>query len=209
MSSYRGLLKQQKENLLFVDPSIDCTGYSAWELSDTTVRLLAFGAINALKSDQRLTDRVSYMVDCVRIQRDAHACKWVCVEQPPQTIYGYQQMAPERIVARAQSVFKTVAVAMSILSSLRENKRPDPVAFFPRHWELSPKARGNRPVKEWSMDQANILIRDYSVDRESRIYLTTKKDENIADAICMGWFMSHKFMEAASPTAWSKQHLTE
>jgi hypothetical protein len=117
-------------------------------------------------------------------------------------------MPPERIVARAQSVFKTMGVTMGLLTGLRSNRLPDPVPFFPRHWEPSDKARGKRPIKEWSLDQANCLIRDFS-DTDERVYLTTKKDENIADAICMGFIMSHKFLDAASPTAWSKDHLTE
>ena len=89
------------------------------------------------------------------------------------------------LIARAQSVFKTIGVTYTLYTRLRRFTGVNVYLIDPVKWqERSAKARGELDIKEWSLRLANTLLATASTLEAN---LHTKRDENIADAICMGY----------------------
>lgn len=133
-----------------------------------------------------LEDRFREIKEQVEIVLRMDEATELAVEVPPDTIYGYKRLKKEQIVARAQSLFRTFGLAYFLIGSLR-SQVDETHAVYPSQWEPSKKARNNIPIKQWSLARANILLKENS----QLGLLSTSEEENIADAINLGWKLIH------------------
>lgn len=169
---------------LSIDPGINVTGFSRYDVSLTGIsKLVRYGAIIPPESENNY-EQINYIVDSVSGFDKDFKPGFILVEQPPSTVYGGKQLSKDMLIARAQSVFKTVAVAASILATLRHTSRALRVPILPVQWQENIKRHKGLTSKEWSLREANkILIADMQRPANT---LHTKQDENIADSITMG-----------------------
>ncbi len=91
------------------------------------------------------------------------------------------------IIARAQSVFKTIGVTYSLYARLRQLMGISLYLVDPVTWqERSRKKREGLDIKDWSLQVANGII-NHCTNPAIPGELHTEKDKNIADAISMGY----------------------
>lgn len=171
-----------------IDPGVNATGYAVYQTSLAGIsKLIRYGAAVPPENFQTEHERTAYIVDklqSVLIEVESAFCY---VEQPPFTLYNQKSLSNDRLIARAQSVFKTVAVCFSLLTMiryLRLNRKCIPYPLFPTQWQLSKKQRGGLDTKEWSLKIANVILTN-DMARPPNV-LHTAQDENIADAVVMG-----------------------
>lgn len=89
------------------------------------------------------------------------------------------------LIARAQSVFKVIGVTYAIYVRFKELTGLNIFLVNPATWqERSKKLRGDLDIKDWSLKLANSVIANNS-DQVPDLH--TAADENIADAISMGY----------------------
>lgn len=175
-------------SFLSIDPGIRHTGYARYRVTLTgTLELLDFGKISP-GEELDTYHRVSFITGSLQSYVETIKPAFAFVEHPPDTIYEQKKSDLKLLIARAQNVFKLVGVAYSIFTLLH-SLRVEVIPILPVHWqERSPKLRGNLDVKEWSLQLANILLEDGALNQSRRkAILQTKADENIADAICLGY----------------------
>ena len=167
-----------------VDPGVNVTGFSVYKTAmNGTPQLIRYGSAAPPDMFESEHERTAYVVDKLGAVFNEHAPAFCYVEQPPSTLYG-QKGTKDMLIARAQSVFKTVAVCFSILTYLRIRTKIIGVPILPSQWQPSKKARNNLDTKEWSLLYANrILCTDMQRPPGT---LHTQADENIADAVSIG-----------------------
>lgn len=118
---------------------------------------------------------------------EVHTCRpaFVFLERPPDTVYYQGRLNPGQLVARAQSVFKVIGVTYAVYARLIEMVGISIFLVDPVDWqERSSKKREGLDIKDWSLRLANGIIANNS---ELAPTLRTEADENIADAISMGY----------------------
>jgi len=169
--------------MFFVDPGIGVTGYAAYRhtaLNGSKCRtLLSSGIIEPLTSSDDIFLRVRSIAQQVQYIANNISIDRLYVEQPPQTVYGGMRLSKNMLIARAQSVFKTFAVAYGILGILDSCHLG---VVLPIQWEPSKKQRGGMEIKAWSLQNANRILQATGYSKK----LATKKDINEADAINIG-----------------------
>lgn len=186
---------------LFIDPSIRRTGVAVYhcKLGDDGQQLqyqvIDHGLVKPIQDydNEELYKSVQAIADQVKAYVIRYKVKHVWIEQPAQTVHGSNGMNRMAIVARAQSVFKLFAAWGGLINMLMEaNCEIHPV--LPLQWEPSKKARKGQPIKEWSLEHASLCLHRFAVsDRIQK--LTTSDDENIADAINMGYVILKKMFQ--------------
>lgn len=168
-----------------VDPGVNVTGFSVFQTTLTGEhKLIRYGA--AIPPEQFVDEhqRTAYVVDKLGGIFNEVNPVFCYVEQPPFTLYGQKHLSKDGLIARAQSVFKTVAVCFSVLTYLRTKTKCIPMPILPSQWQASKKARNKLGTKEWSLMVANsVLVRDMQRPAGT---LHTASDENIADAVSIG-----------------------
>ncbi len=183
--SYWRQLKFRKYTILCVDPGIVATGYAIYthtlRKGQPSRVLIKSGLIRPSNKEVDINARASYIGESLQcIIREIQIDR-VYVEQPPLTIFYAKKLSKDGIIARAQSVFKTFAVAYMILGMLYTIHT---CTILPVQWEPSQKKRGVMKIKVWSLRNANKIIKAIGV--QSKKSLHTKLDENEADAINIG-----------------------
>lgn len=170
---------------LSVDPGINNTGWALHEISLTGVpKLINWGCISPPDLIEKTEDRI-YAI-CWDVARMVNNFKvgFVLIEVPPSTIYGQKKTNAGGLIARAQDVFKTVAVAYSISTAVKILPTVKVECILPSQWQASPKERKRIATKAWSRFEANkILMHECG---KGPNHFTTDKHENIADAIVLG-----------------------
>jgi hypothetical protein len=168
-----------------IDPGINATGFAIYRNSlEGIAKLVQYGAAVPPANLEDQHQRTAYVVDKIQGVLNPVGPAFCYVEQPPSTLYGQKSLGKDALIARAQSVFKTVAVCFSILTYLRLNTKCIPYPLFPSQWQLSKKQRQGLGTKEWSLGLGNAIL-EKDMNRPSNT-LHTKQDENIADAVVMG-----------------------
>ena len=197
--SLKNSLRLSKARLLFIDSGSRVGGFcitDVW-IKDRKLhkRIIHFGKIK-LDATSSLQDRVidfSIIAGGIFLEYNPDM---IYIEHPPDTIYGFQRLSKAGIVARAQSVFKVIAVCHGVASHLRtmNTGRNSEIEFiFPSQWQPSKKQRGGLDSKEWSLATANkLLSKHYHKPFKE---LKTKEEENVADAIAMSVYAVKKMLE--------------
>lgn len=173
-------------SFLALDPGINHTGYAQYRIDERgKLSLPAFGAISVNGKDMDDLDRAGLMVDGVVAHISQRKPAFIFLERPPNTIYHQGKSSPKLLIARAQNVFKVVGVAYSIAVRLRTFTGLNVIPVDPVKWQERSKAqRGGLDIKDWSIKLANSLIMQLSNETPQ---LHSDRDENIADAVSMGY----------------------
>lgn len=175
---------------MFLDPSVNNCGFAVYNVGyfecDLGYRskLLDFGVI---KSSYKEATSVKIR-QVLRMSNDIfsnHTCSHIVIEVPPQTIYGIDTMTPDMIVARAQSVFKTVAISHVLYHDSISRGR-SAMMVLPVQWEPGKSERGGLAIKEYNVQEANRIIKKNNFS--SRLS-SGGREENAADAVVMGYRM--------------------
>lgn len=178
MTPYQRALQFQAFTHFFLDPGSNVSGYAAYEHSRNGRRLKSTGFIDVKTKDgEDFLDKLRTITDLVLSKLCSFHRPWVWVEIPPFTLYEQKRSSKDMLIARAQSVFKTVGVAYSVLSVTRLDKNVAQTrAILPSQWQGG-KRRENSKV--WSMRMANQIVTGFN--------LSSHRDQNLADAITMGY----------------------
>jgi hypothetical protein len=181
-----GTISLSGSSILCLDPGIGTTGYAVYRSLPSKLSLTEYGGFSP---DDTLSEfaRIQLIIDDVMRVIDKYRPQVAYMEQPPYTIYS--PGGRNQIIARAVSVFKTVAVCFSLFTAISRSTKTLVIPVLPSQWQLSPKQRGKRDTKEWSLSVANGIIQREHFGRE---WLMTSRDENIADAISLGWYSISK-----------------
>ena len=182
---YRTAVRVRPRFIVCFDPGVKHTGYSVFRhglSSGKFIRTLSsFGKISPGESfSDELLARACYISSHAKSICDSVEASAVYVEQPL-VVYG-GRLSKQMILAKASSVFKTIAVAYHISASTQGRKVKSGV-IYPNQWEPSKKARAGQEIKAWSLDKANEVIQEFYSKPH---HLCTGPDENIADAINIG-----------------------
>ena len=171
-----------------IDPGINHTGWAVYDVPLVgDFRLIDFNSFDTTQEDRFL--RIGEILDRAEGVLNQHRPSMAFLENPPDTVYE-QKMPMKQIIARAQSVFKTVGVCYSIYTALRSRKITT-FTILPVNWQVRSKAqRGGQDIKEWSLNLANCIIKQDL--KHSQAILHTGREENIADAICLGYLAYRK-----------------
>lgn len=180
-------------SFLALDPGIRHTGFSHWRIDDNgKLSLRSYGAVSVARDDMDDLERAGIMVDGVMAHVATKKPAFVFLERPPNTIYHQGKATPKFLIARAQSVFKVVGVTYAIACAIRRAVGLRTIPIDPVKWqERSVAGRGGLCIKDWSLKLANSLITQYTNEIPS---LHSDRDENIADAISMGYIAFNKGM---------------
>lgn len=151
--------------------------------------------------DRSHEDSQFYLADTVRMLLAEHNCNNILIEIPPQTIYDQESVTKDELIARAQSVFRVVAVAHFIMGMMSRTHRIHTI--LPVQWQAKMKARAaNRmniegmDVKEISRIMANATLEHVSQESfqwqwrqkknpTTRFPLESERDSNAGDAVNM------------------------
>lgn len=173
-------------SFLSLDPGINHTGFAHWRIDlQGNVRLSEFGAISSMIPSEDDLERASVIVENVVAHISTYKPAFIFLERPPSTVYYQGRLSPGMIVARAQSVFKVIGVTYAIAIRVRSLTGMRVFPVDPAKWqERSKKKRDGLSIKDWSLRLANTLITQCS---DKVPDLRTAKDENIADAVSMGY----------------------
>lgn len=192
--SFKDLIRFNRTCFLFVDPSVNYLGYAFYyasikdsklhlELADSGCRESPCGPNDHLQVRCRSQ---RHFVSAIAKEQKPYS---IYIETPPYTIYEQKGKSKDDVIARAQHVFKLIAVTYSIFAGLEESYTCHPL--LPSQWQVNKTSKSS---KEWSLQYANLVIRNSGSSRELR----TKKDENEADAITMGNVVLHKLFSGIS-----------
>lgn len=187
-----------------MDPGIETTGICILRsgreeiLSTVNHRILHLGPIKPGRLKER-EDADDILSRCLNISEKVekyclrHKVQYLFVEQPPQTIYGGYSMTKKLLITRAQSVFKTFAVAYAIIGRMSDSKI-ELRTILPVQWQLSKKQRRGLDTKKWSVELANRTLDSLPPgDHPDSI-----RNHNVADALCMGIITLQKLLDKDS-----------
>lgn len=188
-------------NQLFIDSSVQRVGYSVFD--PELKKLLTCGLINTsqipgIKQDDKkkgdkpvnetlgIIIRSRYIVSILLQLISEHKVNKIVIECPNPAIYnltGAQGGAAARI-QRTTAIFKLIAACYYCIAAITAaNVQCLPIS--PGDWQPSKKQRLGLDSKPWSLWHANTYI---SAVKYNHRNLRTKDDENIADAINLGYF---------------------
>lgn len=193
--NFLNFLDCNPSTFLFVDPGINTTGVAVYRAKlqekQMTTQLLLSDHIDVDKEDMSTMDRVHRMVETIILDVSAHQVQHIFIEEPPSTIYQPEGKSDEdNLIARAQSVFKTIAVMYGLAGMLIGKKVISKIhAFAPVEWQPHHTHRKHMTMKQWSLWHANLVRNKWFPGQKP---LTTKKEENEADAINQGYFLLQK-----------------
>lgn len=172
-------------SFLSLDPGINHTGLARYYINqDHSLQIREYLTISPPENDEPLI-RAEWIADRAALHVEQHKPAFVFLERPPDTVYHQSRLSQDMLIARAQSVFKTIGVTYTLYTRLRRFTGVNVYLVDPVKWqERSQKARGDLDIKEWSLRLANTLLATAS-NLEANLH--TKRDENIADAISMGY----------------------
>lgn len=191
---FQDFLKYNPTNFMFVDPSINNTGYAVYRCSVDLVdketvhlKLLKYGLLRFPCEYERNNDvRIADFFHPLMALCDEFKVRRCYVEEPGETIYGAKKMTKDGIIARARSVALTMATCHGIIAHIKQKHHC--WTFLPADWQ-PPHQRRKKPSKEWSLDHANLVLKQQGFPST----LQTKADENIADAINFGYVILKKY----------------
>lgn len=133
--------------------------------------------------------RLQHVWETAIVQQDHFHVDQVVMEEPPETVYGGGKgFGANYNIGRATKLFKTFAVAHAVLAAtVASHPRIKVYTVLPVQWQPSKKARGGLSTKEWSLRYANLILAKHGNGGD----LHTEDDENIADALAMGWILTN------------------
>ena len=173
-------------SFLAIDPGINHTGFAHYKIGmQGELALRDYGAISLAKDDLDNLERAGIIVDSVMAHINEKRPAFMLLERPPNTIYYQGRLDMKNIIARAQNVFKVVGITYAISARVRTLTGFRCFPIDPAKWqERSPKKRLGLSIKDWSIKLANSIITQTTSNPAN---LGSERDENIADAISMGW----------------------
>lgn len=205
MNSYVKRLKLQSCTSIFIDPGIDGTGYSVWRHCLKTGRkLLSYGLLKATASEaasknESIMERAFFTASSLIPIVQHFSVRFSFIEQPQQTVYGGNRQTRVQAVARAQSVFKTFAVAYCMFGRLIPvEPKITQSLVLPSDWQYTKKQRGGLDTKEWSLLMANGIIGKYADAGVTDACGRCVTLDDVSDAITMGMVMMDKMEKEAA-----------
>lgn len=177
------------KSLLVVDPSVNNCGYSIWNYGTKT--LIEYGLIEP--GEKTDIQKIMHVAETVIGLARLHNTKRIVIEHVPDTIYNQGKLTRDLLIARAKSVFKTVAVTYTIVG-LAKQLNLAVVFVFPVEWQTYLKIRKKgHNIKLRSIEHAQKVMKLYNVKQLD--LSAPKKRENIADAINLGYYFFEKECE--------------
>lgn len=178
-------------SFLSIDPGINYTGLAVYKIDlQGNLRINKAVAISTPDCDD--LERAGLIVEMVEAHIHTEKPAFLFLERPPNTIYYQGRLSPGAIIARAQSVFKVIGVTYAISARLRREVGLKVIPIDPVKWQERSKAkRDGLDIKDWSLRLANSLLQQISDISPS---LHSNRDENIADAISMGYLAYQREM---------------
>lgn len=170
------------KSLLAVDPSVNSCGYSVWNYGSKS--LIDYGLIEpGEKSDYY---KVLHVAETIAGIAQDYKAKEILIENVPDTLYGQAKLTRDMLIAKAQSVFKTVSVIYTIVG-LAQRLDTTIVFVLPTEWQNFLKLRKKGfNIKRRSVEHAQKVMNLYTVKKMD--LSTPIKRENIADAINIGYY---------------------
>ena len=202
-AKFREFLSFNKSCFGFIDPGINFCGYALYECElredDQAVvtRLKRSGCITHASKGKTDLDRTLAIAEGVMLHLSSKKLRKVYIEEPPPTIYNQRGMNKSSLVARAQSIFRTVGVAYAVAQSFASSKFPVEM-LYPTSWQPGKSTYAGLTVKEWSLNNANGILRMNNFDS----VLKTHKDINEADAINQGHFLLSEIQNEDGKVSW-------
>lgn len=172
--------------ILALDTALATTGYAIYLVSSRNnfmFWLERFGTINT--NSESVTDdtdsRVRFVLQEVEKLIEKHDINFLLSEEPSETIYGCR--IPNVLIGRATAIMKLVAAVYGIVGwAYKSNLYCRTVN--PTSWQSQLFGKLKKGTsKKTSLKYANDILKHLG-------YLTklkTKEEENIADAICIGF----------------------
>jgi hypothetical protein len=193
--SFSSFLAFNPSCFLFVDPSINSTGYAVYKCRSVdphgvAIKLVKYGLLKSAKPPADLQVK-----NCCRIRDFLQPLLGLChefkvkrcyVEEPGQSIYKSKKITKNMIIARARSVAMTMGACQAMVAYVGTEVPTS--TFLPADWQPPHNTR-KESSKEWSLRHANSILIVDGFPPE----LQTKADENIADAINFGYVILQKF----------------
>lgn len=176
------LITLPAKSLLAVDPSVNSCGYSVWNYGRKS--LIDYGLIEpGEKSDLYKVLHVSEtLIGIARL----YSVKTIYIENIPDTLYNQKNLSRDMLIAKAQSVFKTVSVIYTIVG-LAQQLNATIVFVLPTEWQNFLKLRKKGfNIKRRSVEHAQKVMNLYTVKKMD--LSAPLKRENIADAINIGYY---------------------
>lgn len=191
--SFKRYLISNRSSFLFVDPGINFLGYCIYNCwvhkNDVVFEITKYGVhMPTIGPESTVQARIRSIYQPIRQMAKEQRVKRMYVEEPPSTVYGDRETTSvHKVIARAQSVFKTVSVCHSLIASFDMSIPIETI--WPSQWEPSKKERRGQDIKEWSLEAANVILEHKAnIDAiQETGMLRTKVDSNAADAINIGY----------------------
>jgi hypothetical protein len=177
--------------ILFVDPGIQCTGLAVVKTPGLNCPQRVLAAHRKWRSDETAgtQKRIQSIWECALGFVRFHNVNQVVIEEPPETVYKQKGRGVDYGIGRATSLFKTYAITHSVLAAiLAAEPRVKGYTILPVQWQPHYKRRDGLSTKEWSLRHANVVLQKQGIHE----LLHTSDDENIADAISMGWILTQE-----------------
>lgn len=173
---------------LFLDPSANTTGFSIYSITESrsslgyNYELNRFGLFESptLFNLNEAINRMYGHITC--LVKEVGNIQAIVVEIPEVVYAG--KASPQTILSRAASLMDTTSVAAMFYSFGLFNKI-NVATVKPREWQTGKLRPRKVSSKVWSLTTANSILAGIGSNRK----LGTAKDENIADAIAMGYFL--------------------
>lgn len=179
-------------NILSLDLSMAATGYCVLRCySDGDIEIAKAGLLSTDK-DSEDEDRICKLAwDVAALARliDMNPHKVFSVIEKPRAAYGGKKTSFRSQLAKGNSLFKVFMAYGAVFHELRKTCGKC-IQISPVQWESKIKQKG-RNIKEVSLELANKRLQGkrVSVNGISRsLSLETKLDQNIADAINIGFY---------------------
>lgn len=173
---------------LFLDPSVNTTGWSLYKIDFDAAgdlatgkywkeRLVDYGLLRNFTDNTlaAITSCGRQVIDLINKSKvDA------VIVETPEIIYA-GKMDMKKLLAKAASTLETAMAAAAMLVAAQCSKK-DTAMIRPREWQMGHARPKKVDSKVWSMTVANSILAQAGFATR----LHTKNDENVADAIAMG-----------------------
>lgn len=185
------VIKSETTTIVSVDPGLQTAGVATFIYSPASclaVRgITSFGAIVSDSVGLPLDERIRLIVaDVQRRISQARASGnkvMFVIEQPPLTIYKMKIESVNRLIGRATDIMKLFALVYGLVTYCQQTG-----VYYqmiqPSQWQLSKKARGGLPTKEWSIKAAMAHIK---LAAPACLQDPHLEDHNVCDAINIGY----------------------
>lgn len=186
----------------FLDPGINDSGISVWRARSDgmkcTKELIHSDCIHVECTQESNMHRVRILADRLRMHIQQFKVNYLYVEEPPATVYQpWENPTIDKVIQRAQAVFKTVAACHGVIGHLLGSMPEGLVrvqTIFPIQWQPHHTHRHGMSSKEWSLYHANLIHKSKGLK-----VLTTRADENQADAVNIGHVVLEKLFTDQLP----------